>query len=115
MAEITFGGLNLGPQIGSIVGSPGPMSGNGIVEDTPAREILGPDTEAGQALMVAGLGLVLLFAAVGPEGGFIARSGRVLGTLALVAAAMVVVGWAARNYSGLNPDRPLAKGLMFDL
>jgi hypothetical protein len=107
--------LNVGPEIGTIVGSPGPMSARGVVEDAPAREVLGPDTEAGQALLVAGIGVVILFAAVGPEGGLVGRAGRVLGTIALVAAAMVVVGWAARNYSGLDTDRPLAKGLMFDL
>lgn len=116
MAEINYGaGLITGPAIGSIVGSPGPMSSGGMVEDSPARDVLGPDTEAGQALLVAGLGLVLLFVAVGAEGGLVARLGRVLGMLAAVGAGMVVIGWAGRNYAGLNPDRPLARGIMFDL
>ncbi len=115
MAIIDYSGaLNRGPVIGRVIGGAPSPDGAGIVEDTPARDILGPDTEAGQALLVAGIGFALLFIAVGPGGGIAAKLSRVLGALVLVASAMAVVGWATRSYSGLNPNAPGAKGIAFD-
>lgn len=115
MAIIDYGGFNRGPVIGTVVGGPPSAGTEPLIEDTPARDILGPDTEAGQALLAAGIGFALLFIAVGPGGNVVAKVSRVLGALALVFSAMMVVGWAARSYSGLNPNAPLAKGIAFNL
>lgn len=114
MARIEYGGLNVGSGIGTIVpGAMGPSAST--AEDTPARDVLGPDTEAGQALLVALIGLAVLWVAVGPgEGGPIARAQRVLQNVVLVAAAMWVVGFTTRTYAVLHPDWPLAMGLAWD-
>lgn len=110
MAEINFGGLNMGPTVGRIVANAPPS------EDRTAREVLGPDTEAGQALLVMFIGLALVYVAVGPgDGGPLARLGRALQSIALVAAAMAVVGFTARTYTLRHPDGPLAAGITHDL
>jgi len=41
-------GLNMGSGVGTVVGG-----GDSTMEDQPARNILGPDTEAGQAILVS--------------------------------------------------------------
>lgn len=84
-------------------------------EDTPARDILGPDTEAGQALLVLLLSFGFLFVAVGPEGGLLQRGSRMLGVIAGTGAAMVAVNFTARTYVARHPDGPLAAGLFHDL
>lgn len=109
-AGVRFGtGYNHGPGVGTVVGA------GDQVEDQAAKDILGPDTEAGQALLVMGIAVGLLWVAVGPGGGPVARSARLLQSVALVGASMVVVNFAARAYSLGHPNGPLAMGIMADL
>src|ERR1700675_3599551 len=114
MANVRYStGYNFGSGIGTVVGGAPDV---GTKEDEPARAVLGPDTEAGQALMVLGIAAGLLWIAVGPgEGGPVVRGSRVLQSVALVGAAMVLVNFTARTYVLRHPDGPLAAGLMHDL
>lgn len=111
-------GYNFGPQKGVVVTPKTSRSGGssqGPTEDARATEVLGPNTEAGQAIMVALIGFGLLWVAVGKtEGGAIARAGAVLQAVALVAAAMWIVGFSTRLYVARHPDGPLAMGFAFD-
>lgn len=110
VAGVRFGtGLNTGSGVGSVVGA------DVGAEDMAARDVLGPDTEAGQALLVMGISVALLWIAVGPGGGPIARGARILQSVALVGASMVIVNFAARAYSLGHPNGPLAMGIMADL
>ena len=102
-------GASLGTSVGNIVGA------GRETEDEPAKDVLGPDTEAGQALLVTGIAIALLWIAVGPGGGPVARAARLLQSVALVGASMVVVNFAARAYALNHPDGPLAMGIMADL
>jgi hypothetical protein len=112
--DISYGGLNGVRGIGGVVGMGKPN--DSVAEDERAVDVLGPNTEAGQALLVAAIGLALTWVAVGPgEGGPAQRAGRTLQAIALVAAAMVVVGFVVRTYVLLHPDGPLAMGLTHDL
>lgn len=112
--DISYGGLNGVRGIGGVIGMGKPS--DTVAEDAKASEVLGPDTEAGQALLVAAVGLAVTWVAVGPgEGGAIARAGRTLQAVALVAAAMAVVGFTARTYVLLHPDGPLAMGITHDI
>ena len=109
-AGVRFGtGYNSGPGVGQVVGA------GAEAEDMAAKDVLGPDTEAGQALLVMGISLALLWVAVGPGGGPVARGARLLQSVALVGASMVVVNFAARAYSLGHPNGPLAMGIMADL
>lgn len=108
-AGVRFGtGLNTGSGVGSVVGT-------NETEDMAAKDVLGPDTEAGQALLVMAISVGLLWIAVGPGGGPIQRGARLLQSVALVGASMVVVNFAARAYSLGHPNGPLAMGIMADL
>jgi hypothetical protein len=111
VAQVRFGtGFNLGSSVGNVVGNDLPTA-----EDQPAHEVLGPDTEAGQALLVLAVAFVLLWISVGPGGTLVQRAGRVLGSVALVGAAMVAVNFTARTYALRHPNGPLAAGLTHDL
>lgn len=113
MPEVRFGtGYNAGSGVGTVVGG---APGMGVAEDEPARNVLGPDTEAGQALLVLGIAAFLLWIAVGPGGSPIERGAKVLQSVALVGAAVVIVNFTARTYVLRHPDGPLAAGLMHDL
>lgn len=103
-------GFNFGSAVGTVVGNDLPT-----MEDEPARNILGPDTEAGQALLVLGISAGLLWVAVGPGGGPLARGSRVLQAVALVGASVVLVNFTARTYALRHPNGPLAAGIMYDL
>lgn len=105
-------GMNLGSSVGTVVGNYG--SGD-MVEDEPARNVLGPDTEAGQAILVVVAAFVVLWIAVGPGGGIVQRGGRVLISIALVAAAVIAANFMGRTYALRHPDWPLAQGIAFDL
>jgi hypothetical protein len=73
--------------------------------------VIGPDTEAGQALLIAGLGFLILLVTVGRgEGGIVGRVGKVLETVLVIAAASWVAQYAARSYAATHPDGPLADG-----
>lgn len=110
MARIQYGGLVPPPSVGSVVSNAPPA------EDARARDVLGPDSEAGQAILIAAISFGMLYVAVGPgAGGPIGRAGRVLQSLAIVAASMAVVGFTARTFSLRHPDAPLASGIRFDL
>lgn len=110
MARINYGGLRAAPSIGTVVGNAPPA------EDSSVRDVLGPDSEAGQAMLVALIGFAVLFVAVGPgAGGPVGRVGRVLQATAITASAMVLVGFLGRTYALRHPDGPLASGVMFDL
>lgn len=112
--DIMYGGLNGVRGIGGVVGQGKPNLSP--AEDMRASEVLGPNTEAGQALLVAGIGLVVTWVAVGPgEGGPLGRAGRTLQAIGLVAAAMAVVGFTARTYALMHPDGPLAMGITHDM
>lgn len=107
---VRFGtGYNQGSGVGAVVGA------GAEAEDQSAKDVLGPDTEAGQALLVMGVSVALLWIAVGPGGGPIARGARILQSVALVGASMVIVNFAARAYSLNHPNGPLAMGIMADL
>lgn len=112
--DIMYGGLNGVRGIGGVVGMGRPQLEVG--EDAKASEVLGPDTEAGQAILVAAIGFGITWIAVGPgEGGPVQRAGRTLQAIALVAAAMAVVGFTARTFVLLHPDGPLAMGITYDM
>lgn len=104
-------GLNTGPGIGMAVGG----GGGETMEDEPARNVLGPDTEAGQAILVVVIAFVVMWIAVGPGGGLVGRAGRVLTSIALVAAAVIAANFMGRTYALRHPNAPLAAGIAYDL
>lgn len=75
------------------------------------REVIGPDTEPGQALAIAVAGfLVILLTVARTERGAIAKVGRAIEFVVLVAAAMWVANYATRMYVLTNEDGPLSDG-----
>jgi len=104
-----MGSYQLGSGVGTVVGPASDDTGK-------VSEHLGPDTAAGQALMIAGLSFLLLIITIGREaGGVVGKVGRVIEFVVVIAAASAVGQWAAREYVTLYPDGPLAGGVRFDL
>lgn len=85
--------------------------------ETSIGEALHPREPAGQALIVAGLGLLVLYMTVGraADGGPIQRLGAVGGYLLVFAGSMAVVNWMGRHYASMHPNAPLAVGIGVDL
>ncbi len=77
------------------------------------RDVIGPDTEAGQALLVAAIGFGVVVAAM-PAGKLHRRAGMALQTIAFVAGSVVVFNYLARVFVARHPDAPLAMGVHFD-
>ena len=96
--------------MGNVQGLPGGATA-AAVDKGSVREVIGPDTEAGQALLIAAFGFAILLVTVGRgEAGVVGKVGKVLETIAVIAAASWVAQYAARSYSATHPDGPLADG-----
>jgi len=101
-----------GSSVGTVIGPP---SAPVAADDTIKAAAFSPSTDAGQALIRAGVGLVILYLTVARgEGNLFARLGRVVEFLVVIAAAMWSVNYLGRTYAALNPDGPLAAGVRFD-
>lgn len=101
-------GTQIGDQVNGLDAS--------LTEDRgEAREVLGPDTPAGQAFIVAAIAFGVLYVASPiPAKGVIARSGAVLQTVAFVTAASFVGQYLARTWAIRHPNAPLAMGVVHD-
>lgn len=77
------------------------------------RDVLGPDTEAGQAFLVAMLGLGLVYLSM-PKGRVVPRIGATLQTVAFVGGASLAFHYFARVWVTRHPDAPLAMGVHYD-
>jgi hypothetical protein len=93
--------------VGDVVGTP---DDRGSI-----RENLNPSTDAGQALIVAGVGvLILLFTIAKPAQG-LGRKAMVMGEFILVVgAASAVAHYVARTWTLSHPEAPGAVGVFFN-
>lgn len=87
----------------------------GVEAGGSPKDVLGPNTPAGQAFWVMVIGIVILFLFVARSGGLVRRVGEIAGFVLVVKAADVVGNYAARMYAANHPDGPLADGIRFDL
>ncbi len=79
------------------------------------RDVLGPDTEAGQAFLVAAAGAALLVLTVGAgQKGIVGKGSAVLGTVASVMAAVWVGNYLTRTWVVRHPNAPFAMGFHYD-
>ena len=101
-------GYQSGPGVGTVVGP----SAEG--ERGSAAEVLSPNTEAGQALIVAAVGIVVLLFTVAREGGIFQRLGNAVAFVVVIAAASMVGQYLARMYVLQYPTGPLVEGIRFD-
>lgn len=86
--------------------------GTGSDDKGSAADVLGPNTDAGQALLIAAGGLGLLYITVGrSQTGVVAKGGAVLETVLIIASAVWAANYFARVYTIRHPDGPLAGGL----
>ncbi len=99
--------------VGTRIGNGDPQGGGG--REGSVRDVLGPDTEHGQAIAIAAAGLGLLYLTVGARhSGILAKSGAVLEFVAIIAAGSWTANYLARSYVLMHPDAPFAMGFHFD-
>ena len=98
-----------GSGIGTVVGPASDQPGGGTI-----AEAVSPQTAAGQALIVAAIGLAVLLFTVAREGGVVQRVGNAIGFVVVIAAASWIAQYAGRMYVLQHPDGPLADGVRFD-
>lgn len=89
----------------------------GSSDDLSLSEVLHPSGASGQALIVAGVGLLILYLTVGRQsgGGFVQRAGAVAQWVLILGSGMVVVNYLGRHFAGLHPNAPGAGGIIIDL
>lgn len=100
---------------------PGMMQGSGVGNITGAeddkgsvREHLHPSTDAGQALIVAGVGMAILLFTIGRPAKGLGKAVVIGQWILVVGAASAVAHYAARTWTMLHPDAPGAVGVFFD-
>lgn len=99
--------IQMGTGIGQATPGPGNPGDKGDVKD-----VIGPDTDAGQALLLAAAGLGLLGITVArSQTGVVQKAGAVLETVLIIAAGAWSANYFARIYTLRHPDGPLAGGL----
>jgi len=108
-------GFQLGSGVGTVAGPASAPVSNADEARGGIALAVSPRTDAGQALIVAGIGFALLLITIGrSESGVVAKVGRVIEFIVVVAAAVWVVNYAGRSYAAMNPDGVLAAGIRFD-
>lgn len=103
-----MGDLQLGSSVGTVVGND---DDRGSV-----AEHLHPSTEAGSAMIFAGVAFVILLLTVGRgDGGLGKRALRVGEFILIVFAATVVANYAGRTFALLHSDKPGVVGASFNI
>lgn len=98
--------------VGYVAGETDPDEGGGV--EGGIREMLSPDTDLGQATIIAALSLVGLLLLLPKDGGLPKRVAGVFGFVALVLLAEWLGNYVVRLYAIRDTDRPLARGALFN-